>query len=170
MMTETELLGALHSELVVDPTELGYAPHIAAGEDQLLADMLNAPRYPFLGRAELDTIQAYMQSQVAADSSVTRKDIYMRVTELAQDAGSPVQVACQAVIQLFEKARFNTVDLALPRAQELLTVLEAAGVISAEQLAVIESFGSRNISRAEQLFGLGVTVSHLQIASTLRGV
>jgi len=39
---------ALRSELLTDPTGLGYAAMIASGSDHLLADALNAPRstYP----------------------------------------------------------------------------------------------------------------------------
>lgn len=158
---------SLAAEIENDPQNLGYSPHVLSGADMTIAGIMNLPRYTILGAASLDSVQAYVQAHIAADSAETGKDIYMRVDEIANDPNHALYVPCKAAIQLFEKARYQAVDLSLDRPAELLNVLRLGGIITQAQQDHIIDIGTKQISRAEQLFG--ASVSHLDIAKALRG-
>ncbi len=140
-MTDLEL-GRLRVELTTDPAGLGYAEWVADGSDQALADLLNHVRD--------GTTPARDGKPLGAAIKVERVDI------------SPDEVL----------ATLQPGDEAAP----LLPLLMARPVLSATLvwklgLSYLDGLCRRPGSRAEQLFGTGTMIAHLDVARALgRGV
>lgn len=156
-------LVTLADELAADPEELGYAAAIAAGADGDVAALLNAPRYPTVGRLPIDRLQAWMMAETVQDGSGRSIWTAMRA---AADGDGPARDAAREAMDLIS-ARFSSVDLSLPRPAALLAGYAAAGLVSEAQREALVAMATTQKSRAEML-GLGA-VSATDVAIALRG-
>lgn len=131
---------ALKTELTTDPLTLGYAPLWATGNDWELADMLNAVRQTIdIDRGVIDSyeiINATTPSEWAALSSA-EKQRYQTLTGAGQVDSQNANV--RATFQ----AMFGAGTATRTALSDLLT---------------------RKGSRAEQLFGQGVSMMDIALA------
>lgn len=136
-------LTLLRTELQTDPTALGYAPHIAGGADGTLAVLVNQPRIGIsVKRAVIQTWELIAATDATEYGalSVTAKDIYRTLVSA------------------------GVVDVSDDQIRTILGTLFPAG--SATRTNLLARL-SRQGSRAEQLFGVGVSAD--DIAKALRG-
>lgn len=135
---------ALKTELQTDPTGLGYGPWVANGADATLADLLNEPRAGItVFRGLIDTwelIAATVRSEYDA---------------LLPDGKQLYQTLVSA----------GTLDVTDASIRALLAGLFPAGSSTRANLIARVS---RRGSRAEQLFGSGVRLSHEAVGFALR--
>jgi hypothetical protein len=134
---------ALAAELQADPAALGYAPLIASGADQAIADLLNATRARItLPRALVPSwqlVNAIVPSEYAALAQAARDYLTMLAAAGAvQLGGGPVRDGLAMIFGAGTATRAN-----------LMALLDRQG------------------SRTEQLFGDSVTVSALDVARAL---
>lgn len=142
---------ALHTELTTDPNGYGYAPLIAIGNDAGLADLLNQPR---------------------AAISIARPDVTplevleaIKVTDFVSNANVLYASWFESLTQ-FASLRILKADGTDTRVMTNLMSILSNGSASETRLRAL---ASRQGSRAEQLFGPGATVTHMDIATALRG-
>lgn len=136
---------ALRAELQTDPAGLNYAPFIEVGSHNIVAALLDLPRYPRPGSVTVSTVLIW-----AAKHGVLAK---LR----AAAAGDNPQVAsiAEVALLLVQNPNIPAIDLALPDVQEMFGVLVAAGVIAADERDELFVLGTVALSRADVL-GLGI--------------
>jgi hypothetical protein len=133
----------LNTELLTDPAGLGYAAEIAAGSDGNLATLLNAPK---------------------ADVSVFRGVIDGReVVSATTPAEFLSLTSAQQTLYLAITGASGGVDTSNALVRSAFAAMFAAGATRTALLAI----ASREGSRAEELFGTGTTISHLDVARAL---
>jgi hypothetical protein len=131
---------ALKAELQNDPLGLGYAPHLTSGNDSALADMLNLVRATIA--IDRETIPSYevFDAIVPAEWASLSAQEKQRI-QLVLSMG-----------QVYVKGA-NT--------RSAFLAAFAAGTTTRANLGALQG---RQGSRAEQLFGLGASVSAQDIA------
>lgn len=131
---------ALKTELQVDPAGLGYAPHLAAGADQSLADLLNEARQSIsIPRATIPAHEVW-EAIVPAEWTALTANERQRV---------------QTILSMGE------VNVRGTNTRSSLAAAFGAGTTSRSNLAALQT---RRGSRAEELFGEGITVTSEDIA------
>ncbi|HXG76456.1 MAG TPA: hypothetical protein VNJ53_07800 [Gaiellaceae bacterium] len=150
-------LAALANELRTDPAALGYAPLVASGSDAALADLLN--RRNRAGRRPIAVAPLLLRAAASGVLAI--------LTAASQDLTKPAAVRAAALAILKVLDRVDTLDLDDPALRGVLDGLVAAGVLTAAQRDAVVAFGNAQISRAEELFGPGTVVSHLDVARAL---
>lgn len=132
----------LRTEMETDPNGYGYAPLLAAGADQALADMLNEVR------ASIDIKRA----------DISSGEVFHAIA-LGDLKSNPNSFEAQwwgALLNRSDAIRLVNEDgTATPVRANVLQVV--TGSTSRTRLAALET---RKGSRAEQLFGAGTSVRH----------
>jgi hypothetical protein len=142
----------LKSELNTDPNAYGYAPFIASGADQNLADMLNLPRAAIvMPRPDVNPLEVLEAINVADFVAANAQTILM---------GSWLESLTQ--FQQIRILKENGSDT------RVMTNLMRFLVNGSQSEVRLRALASRAGSRAEQLFGVGTTVAHMDIAQALR--
>ena len=142
----------LRQELLVDPNAYGYAPLIAIGNDQGLADMLNLARaaivMPRPDVSPLEVLEAIsVQDFVAANAQTILMGSWLEsLTQFQQ-------------IRILKENGSDT---------RVMTNLMRFLVNGSQSEVRLRALASRSGSRAEQLFGVGTNVSPMDIAQALR--
>ena len=128
---------ALKAELQTDPTALGYAPHIASGNDVALVEMLNAARAGIDIRRDLIPSHELFEAIVPADWTAATAQEKQRI---------------QLVLSM------GTVDVRGANTRAAFQAAFGAGTTTrANLLALLTRPGSR----AEALFGEPVSIDDL---------
>lgn len=150
-------MNELRNELIMDPHGLGYAPLLAAGSANQVADLLNEPRYETLGSVPITPLLEW----IAVHGIMAR----LR----AAVAGTDAQVAsiAEVALMLMSNPNIPALDLSRPRVQEMLGALTAAGVIPEDAHTELLELGTVQQSRAQQL-GLG-TVTADDVSAAVEG-
>lgn len=134
---------ALRTELQTDPTGLGYAPLITNGDDADLAALLNAVR---------GTITVFRNDIESGE--IVGSTVLSDFTTLT----SSQQNYYLAIVSQ------PTVDATNTNLRTSLATLFPAGSTTRTNL---QALAQRNGSRAEQLFGTGISVSTADVARAL---
>lgn len=141
---------ALKSELVNDPAALGYAPHIASGNDGALAAILND--------LALGTSKGYKLDVASVDAATLQCGVqaseYVALTQ-------PMRELWQAIIS----ASIGGVPV---KNQQLRLQIGAVWAANTNSRANMLAMQTRSCTRAELLFGEGVQVTPADIAIALR--
>ena len=137
-------LSGLKSELQADPSGLGYAPLIAGGNHTGCADALN------LVRAGISIARDLVQAHEIFEQIVPAEWVSLVATER------------ERINQILSMGWVN-VSGANTRA-----AFQAAFGAGTTTRANLLAYLTRQGSRAEQLFGSGVQISHDQIAQALK--
>lgn len=129
-------------------------PAYAGLTDQQAADALNTQNFAIRQRVLIADLQA----------EALRNGAYIAIDTAATATDTPAQLraVCRAVLALVN-ARFESINLDDPSAQQMFGVLVQAGVLSPQQAAEIDILATvMVISRAQQL-GIGtVTVADVE--------
>lgn len=137
--------GVLSVEIATDPGALGYASHVASGNDGAVAELLNRIRVGIVINRDTITpnelFEAIVPSEWAAASAQEKQRIGLILA-------------------------MPTVDLRGPNTKAALQAAFGPGTTTR---ANIIAMLSRSGSRAEQLFGSGTRVDHSDVAVALRG-
>jgi hypothetical protein len=142
----------LKTELNTDPNAYGYAPLIAIGNDQGLADMLNLPRAAIvMPRPDVSPLEILEAIKVTDFIASTNQSILY---------GSWFESVTQ-----YPSVRILKTDGSDTR---LMTNMMTLLVNGSQSEVRLRALASRPGSRAEQLFGVGTTVAHMDIAQALR--
>lgn len=149
---------ALASEITNDPAARGYAAHVAAGSDAGVASLLNAKTER--GPVPIIDVSAYC----------TTRGITGALEAVAHDPAQPVELRalCFSSLSILRNdLRLNTADMDDPACDAMLGGLVSAGLITPPQRGEIVALGAGRRSRAELLFGVGVTQA--DVSKALRG-
>ena len=142
----------LKAELLTDPNAYGYAPLIAVGSDQGLADMLNLPRAAIvMPRPDVNPLEVLEAINVVDFVAANAQTILM---------GSWLESLTQ--FQQIRILKENGSDT------RVLTNLMRFLVNGSQSEVRLRALASRSGSRAEQLFGVGTSISNTDIAQALR--
>jgi hypothetical protein len=149
------MYNALIPELRDDPAGMGYA----AMSDHEAASAINASTQParqlvplWLIKRRLIETGAWLALQAAAA------------------AESAVQPAAKLTLEYVDDHRFENLDLDLLSTQQMLGALQAAGIVSAELAAELDTLADTTTSRAMML-GLGrVEPGHVESARRMMEV
>lgn len=148
---------ALKTELETDPVGYGYAPFVANGSDNVLAEMLNTVR------AGTDGFPAI---------TVRRADIRPSEVLEAVDVRDFVANPSVAWTSWFESAtRLDAMRLLNDDGTDTLILKNLKRILTdtnGSQARVV-AICNRNGSRAEQLFGTGTLIRDSDVAQALRG-
>lgn len=137
----------LKQELQQDPLRLGYAPLLAVGAANQVADLLNAPRYPTDGPVTIEQVLRW----------AAKYAVLPRLQVAAQSDNMALAGIAQVGLLLTQNPNIPTIDLGLEDVQQMFAALVQAEVISAAQRDELFAAGVTLRSRADVL-GLG-TVS-----------
>ena len=135
----------LRSELLTDPTGLGYAPFIAAGSDSEIVEAVN---------------------RIRATISVFRDDVAASelLAALVKTDWNGLAAGDKQLFQAVVSAQ--RLDMTSAALRGTLIALFPAGSATRTNLTAA---ASREGSRAEKLWGLGASVSIADVALALRG-
>jgi len=141
---------ALKSELNTDPNAYGYAPLITIGNDQGLADMLNLARaaimMPRPDVSPLEILEAIKVTDFINSPNVLYASWFESITQYPS-------------VRILKENGSDTRAMT-----NFMTIL----VNGSQSEVRLRALASRSGSRAEQLFGVGTTVAHMDIAQALR--
>lgn len=151
-MTDAQL-ATLRTELADDPGARGYAALLAAGNDQGLAELLNAVEVGITVTVPV-TQRAVLKRLMVLGKCKALKD--------AADQG--LNAAAWNTWEVLKHPAFALIDLFDAASQAQMGALVSSGVLTAEDRASVESLGQRRGSRVEQLFGAGVACTRADIA------
>jgi hypothetical protein len=147
---------ALRTELTTDPLNLGYAPLLAVANDWAIADLLNAKQYR--GPVPLRELSAYCVTQ----------GILGACEAVATDTQNPVELRglCHTVLTLIrDDFRLETADVDAAAFGAAADALIGVGIMSAGQKTAMLAMAANRASRAEVLFGAGVSVGVFDVGS-----
>lgn len=151
---------ALKTEIQADPMALGYAPYVAAGNDIAIADLLNALTGP--GAAAISR------------QSITRGAFIDGIIPGTDQLSSGVSTSNTPFTQAQKDRwtfRFNGLGSGDPvikldaRKMGMLNQIVNEGIMTQAQ---IDAFTKRTGSRAEVLWGEGVTITANDVARAVR--
>jgi hypothetical protein len=145
---------ALKNEITNDPLNLGYAVFVTAGNDQAIADLLNAATG--VGAATV-TVPA-----MSRDNFMTA---IIPALIVLPALSTTIQSKWDRILAVVRAA--SIINISDPSIQALLGAAVSDNVLTSDQVSVI---GQRTGSRAEVLFGAGTTVTNSDISFALRGV
>jgi hypothetical protein len=147
---------ALKSELNTDPRAYGYAGPIAAGADGLLSQMLNHVR---------DGATAPPAGATGAAISINKGTISSQeLVEAVVQSEMPANASQRDWLLMVASGVRVRVDVGSTARSGLLAIFGGATVTRANLTAA----SSRNGSRAEELFGVNVQLTDLDVAIALR--
>ena len=150
-----EQLVLLNAELLNDPTQQGYGPHIPDGPGHL-ANLLNAPTAGTIKRESYYTARGLLADMTLAD---VRSLLTCLKGVAAQDP--VVEVAYDAL-------RTQGLDLSHPNISLMLGQFVALGLISQAVADGVESLTMRPASRAEIAMNApGVVVTEADVRAAL---
>jgi hypothetical protein len=148
MALTTGQVAALASEINNDPAVLGYAPPKAAGNDQGVADLLNA----------VGSTPAFQVNREPISVALFVENI------------DPTEFSALTQLQVSRLSALfagGTLNINGTRTQQnLLNIFPAAGATKTNVSALLKRFGSR----AEVLFGNGVVITANDVSKALRGL
>jgi hypothetical protein len=148
-LTSTQLT-ALHQELTQDALGLGYAPHIASGDDAGLAALLNMPR----------------AGQTCQSGPLTPQQVLAAIT--LTDLASGQDVALLTWINQIDTMPVG-LDLNNAKVAAVFTRFFASNSASYTALAALRTISG--CSRAQALFGVAATIVQSDVSQALgRGV
>lgn len=136
------MIAVLRQELLTDPVGLGYAPLLAEGRDNAVADLLNEPRY---------------QGPVSTESLLIWAAKYAVIPALEDAAKSEdrqISGIAKVGLLLTQNPNIPEVKVYLTDVRNMFNALVAAGIITEDQRAELYAQQTRQRSRAEWL-GLG---------------
>lgn len=141
---------ALKLELNTDPNAYGYAPLIAIGNDQGLADMVNLPRaaivMPRPDVNPLEILEAIKVTDFINAPNVLYASWFESVTQYPS-------------VRILKENGSDT---------RLMTNMMTLLVNGSQSEVRLRALASREGSRAEQLFGVGTQIGNADIAQALR--
>lgn len=140
---------ALKSEILTDPVNVGYAPFVTSGQDQAIADLLNAKTGNGVGQVPREPISA--ADFIAAINATEMATLTaLQLTQVQIIAGASTVNIGDSDVQAWVSQTFGQVTA--PNTRTTLTAL-----------------ATRIASRAEVLFGAGTRISSSDVSFALRG-
>jgi hypothetical protein len=141
-----------------------YADLLAAGRHNAVADLLNAPTVPARRFVPVkDVLIPFL-----GNSGITVALKMLKYNPNLPEATSwQLRAAVEATETMLEAHDY--IDLDGPVAQQMIGTFQAAGVITAAQVTALVALGDTRVSRAEQLWGAGASVSAEDVAEALHG-
>jgi hypothetical protein len=163
-MDRAARLAALKTEFETDPTERGYAPHLASGADNQLADLINARTLAARRWVPTDVLRAHLFTA----------GIWPRLWAVIYTEAAPAELkaACRFVIDATDPKGLLALDLDLPACVLLFGTFQAPEVnlLSAPESAALLALADTLVSRAEVVLEeVGTAVQVDEIAQALRG-
>jgi hypothetical protein len=152
---------ALHSEIDNDPTNLGLQALRTLGSDDGIAAVLN-------DKTRGETL---IDSLTIADFSIflAATGLRAKLKSGASSDNPAVSTVCETALELLISPHFSYFDIADSTTMAMVDALVTATVFTSQDRATLVGRATRACSRAEKLFGRGVTVSGSDVARALRG-
>ncbi len=150
----------LRDEILTGPLAATLAPWVASGEDNRIAEALNAPAYDVPAQITRSGLLAWAGAF----------GVLATLTDAAEDRQSPVRSQAMAALRLLDlpDADASSIDMGDTMVAQMFAALVGAGVISEQAaLALNTALPTKRVSRAEIV--LGHLVSDADIARALRG-
>jgi len=148
---------SLLDELTNDPEGLGYAPHIATGDDGIIYGLLTDKVFTKPGWVGVPNFNAWCAAN---------NDEYLNIEAHASNSASPFYAAAKTLLRMLNGAVSDgAFDLANPAISGLFNVWPFVDQTGQTKAALIAA-GTYPASRAEIL---GIPVSVELIAKALRG-
>jgi hypothetical protein len=147
----------LTTELQTDPRSYGYAPFIASGSDQTLADMLNLVRTGSNGGPAISIKRDDVQSS----------EVYhaLELSDLVTNPGaSQLQWFSATLLAAYPIQLLNADGSSTPVRTNILALLKSGASASKTRLGALET---RLGSRAEELFGGRTYINSADVARAL---
>lgn len=147
-------LDGLYAELMDDPEALGYAIHIASGNDQAIAELLNEEIFVVKGVV----LRGDFISWITGGIRAVIEDTALATQDPLRASALVLRDICRGAVE--------SIDFSKPANVALLAAWRAAGKITVEQEAELLSLSEHLVSRAFILFKQSVTPA--DIAKVLR--
>jgi hypothetical protein len=139
---------ALRDEILKDPEKIGYAPAVATGSANQVADLLNAPRYDGLGKVEITPVLIWL----------AKYGVMARLRAAVNGADPSIASIAEVALLLVQNPNIPALDVGLSDVQMMLGALVQADVIPEDAAAELSALAAVRQSRAEVL-GLGVVTA-----------
>lgn len=146
---------SLLTELSTDPTNLGYSPLLASGDDEGIAALLNTSTLPVLGEISRSNLTTW------AAATGMRAEIQ----DVSTAVGHPLRSSALAILDVLVGSS-GGIDLAKPANMAILEAWESAGLLSAPNKASFITLATHDTPRSVAL--LGHLVSANEVALTVR--
>lgn len=146
---------ALRNELTQDPAGLGYAGAIEQGSHNIVAALLNQPRYPGLGPVDITSMLIW----------IAKWGMLNRLRLAAAGDNPEVASIAEVAMLMINNPNISAVDFGLPDVQSMLAALVQSGAIPDPAYQELKQKAAVLRSRAD-ILGLG-TVSADDVAIAL---
>ena len=148
---------SLTEELNNDPENIGYAIHIADGNHQEVANLINEPRYKTIGARRISSAELLIWG---GEGRLAKLEDAANNNNLTAQVRSAANAAIKMILR-------DTTELDMSNAKivGMIQALVDAGVFNSTDKTNLEDLSTENISRAEQL-GFGY-VTHQQIREAI---
>lgn len=144
---------ALKNELINDPLALGYAPYVAANDDETLASMLNVKNVTSSQEVSVSKTFVYL----------LRKQKWETLENAAGNTASPAHSSAYGLYKLASREDLSW-DWMSTEGQSFLSNLVTNSILTAQQRTDLENICKITISRAQSLFGSDVSPGDISIA------
>jgi hypothetical protein len=149
----------LTNELNTDPLVLGYAPWITQGNTGELANLLNA---------QIKTVTKPIPvNEVLKFTANT--GILLRLDSAKGNTGKSdkARASALAVFEFIRSPHTKPLDVGDTSISGIITELVTQGVITVAEKDAFIALSQQPGSRAEELFGIGTSVSYIDVAQAL---
>lgn len=148
---------ALATEINTDPLTLGYAALVSSGSDQGIAILLNANNYTLQGPVPMTDVFIWL-----GENALT-----VTIQGIAATSG-PLQNNA-ATFLLAVQGGSAVLDVTNSAIVAMVAAFVTAGTFTQSVQDALFAMGQVPASRAEVLFGSGVSVSNSDVSFALRG-
>lgn len=135
----------LTNELSLDPENIGYAAHIASGNDEEIARLLNEPDFTLVGTVTSDRFAIWAAGGARAV-----------IEDHANNISSPLRASALTLLDMLRGHIASGLNLGDPMNMMLLNVWAGFGAITTNDYDTLVALATKNVSRFQQLYGVDV--------------
>lgn len=144
----------LKDEIAADPAGLGYGTVVDSNDDERVAALINAKNF-----------SGPVTRMITARGIIADLGTTVGVTVLEKlDAAKATNPAIKWVVKFLEQDA--GIDIGHPTTQGAIDALQVGGLFTVEEAAALKGLAFKPLSRAEVLWGHGVSVSPADVSLT----
>jgi len=147
----------LSDEIANDPAALGYAPHVASGNDLAIAALCNEATVSVVG--EVDRAQFAIWA--------VNTGMYGKIKDIAANTNHALRHSALAILAVLEGGASTGIDFAIPENITNINAWESAAELSTANKNALMAIATRTVARSVSLFGQTITAA--DVAKALRG-
>jgi hypothetical protein len=157
----------LKTEIETDPAKRGYAALVAIGNDQGIADLLNAQIEQRAVAIPMRRVLRWLATTGVLYSLNAKGDEKLAATASQQERR--VSAISKGALEMIRSPHVTALDLSDPTIAGMIDALVAANLITSAQKSEIQALAQEPVSRAIRQFERAVTAIDIAVALGRKG-